>query len=68
MLDGVEGDVAWSAFTQTVDRLPLPYLRIERLVPAQKLIELSRCDPPQIVHHIIETLRRNHAVVSLLNE
>lgn len=68
MLGEVEGDVAWSAFTQTVVRLPLPYLRIERLVPAQKLIELSRCDPPQIVQYIIEMLRRNHAVVSLLNE
>ena len=44
MLVEATGDVAWKAFTQTVNRLPLPYLRIERLVPAAKLIELSKCD------------------------
>ena len=68
MLDEAAGDVAWKAFAQTVERLPLPYLRIERLVPAQKLIELSRCNPPQVVQHVVEILQRNHAVVSLLNE
>jgi hypothetical protein len=68
MLDVTAGDVAWAAFTQTVEWLPLPYLRIERLVPAQKLIELSRCDPPQVVQHIVEMLLRNHAMVRLLNE
>jgi hypothetical protein len=68
LLDETAGQVAWEAFSQTVERLPLPYLRIERLVPAQKLIELSRCDPPKVVQYIVEMLLRNHAVVRLLNE
>lgn len=68
LLDEIAGDVAWAAFTQTVERLPLPYLRIERLVPVQKLLELSRCDPPQVVQHIVEMFLRNHALVRLLNK
>lgn len=60
------GDVAWKAFTQTVDRLPLPYLRIERLVAATTLIELSKSD--KAVHYVEDILRQNHAVVGLLNE
>lgn len=68
LLDETAGDVAWDAFTQTIERLPLPYLRIERLVPAHKLIELSECDPIHVVRHIAEMLLRNHAVVRLLNE
>ena len=66
--DEIAGDVAWAAFTKTVERLHLPYLRIERLVPAHKLIELSKCDPPQVVQHIVEMLLSNHAVVRLLNK
>jgi len=68
LLNEPAGDVAWAAFTQTVEQLPLPYLRIERLVPAQKLIELSECHPPQIVEHLVEMLLHNHPVVKLLNE
>jgi hypothetical protein len=65
MLVEATGDVAWRAFTQTVNRLPLPYLRIERLVPAAKLIELSTCD--KAVQHVEEILKQNHPVVGLLN-
>jgi len=68
LLDETAGDVAWAAFTQAVERLPLPYLRIERLVAAQKLMERSNRDPPQVVPYITEMLLRNHAVVRLLNE
>jgi len=68
MLGETTGDVAWTAFAQTVDRLPLPYLRIERLVPAKKLLELSKGDPLPVVQYVVEILRRNHAIVSLLNE
>jgi hypothetical protein len=60
------GDLAWKAFTQTVDRLPLPYLRIERLVPAATLIELSQGD--RAIQHVEKILRQNHTVVSLLNK
>jgi hypothetical protein len=56
----------WKAFTQTVDQLPLPYLRIERLVPAATLIDLYKGD--RAVQHVQEILRQNHAVVSLLND
>lgn len=61
-------NVAWTAFGQAVGQLPLPYLRIERLVPAQELIDLSKCDPPRVAQHVAEILKRNHVIVSLLNE
>jgi len=65
MLVGATNNVAWEAFTQTVELLPLPYLRIERLLPAAKLIELSKCD--KAVQQVAEILRENHAVVEMLN-
>jgi hypothetical protein len=68
MLDQNSGDVAWNAFVESVNRLPLPYLRIERLVPAQKLIELSKSDASQVVQYVVQILRQNHAVVRLLNQ
>lgn len=68
MLDQNSGDVAWKAFVETVNRLPLPYLRIERLVPAQKLIELSKSDASQVVQYVVQILRQNHAAVRLLNQ
>jgi hypothetical protein len=61
------GDVAWKVFDETVQRLPLPYLRIERLVPLLKLLELSECHPPKAVQHVVEILQRNHDAVKLLN-
>jgi len=60
------GDVAWRAFAQTVNRLPLLELQIERDVPAATLIELSKDD--KAVKHIEDILKKNDAVVSLLNE
>jgi hypothetical protein len=56
------GDLAWGAFASTINRLPLPYLRIERLVPVVKLID------GKAVQQVEDILRQNHAVVSLLNE
>jgi hypothetical protein len=60
--------IAWDAFSQTVQQLPLFQLMIERLVPPSRLLALSTSDPPGAVQHIVEILKRNHAVVSLLNE
>jgi len=68
LADEATSDVGWNAFAQTVGLLPLPYLRIERLVPASKLRELSKCDPPEAVQHVVRILQSNHAVVKLLNE
>jgi hypothetical protein len=42
LADESAGGVAWMAFVQTVQRLPLPYLRIERLIPPSKLVT-CRC-------------------------
>lgn len=58
------GDVAWEAFAQTAQLLPLPYLRIERLVPPPTLMP----DPVKAVRHVVEILQHNDAVVQLLNE
>lgn len=61
-------EVAWSAFCQTIQQLPLLQFSIERFVPPAKLLELSAYDPPRAVEYVVEILKRNHAVVSLLNE
>jgi hypothetical protein len=61
-------EVAWTAFSQTVQQLPLLQLSIERLVPPSRLLELSKSDPPEAVQKVVEILKRNHAVVNLLNE
>jgi len=61
-------DVAWNAFSQTVQQLPLLQLSIERLVPPLKLLELSKGDPPEAIEYVAEILKRNHAIVDLLNE
>jgi len=61
-------EVAWNVFAQTVELLPLPYLRIERLVPASTLGEPSKSDPPEVVQGIVKMLQSNHVVVKLLNE
>jgi hypothetical protein len=69
MLEDVKTrEVAWTVFSQTVQQLPLLQLSIERLVEPAKLLELSRGDPPQVVQHVVEIAKRNHAVVKLLNE
>jgi len=64
LTDAATRDVACMAFAQTVQRLPLPYLRIEQLVQPSKLIEPSGSDA---VQKVVEILQRNHAVVKLLN-
>ena len=65
MLIESAGGVAWSAFAETVGRLALPYVRIERIMPAAKLIELS--GRGEAVQHVEEILEQNHAVVHLMN-
>ena len=67
ILNETAGDVAWNAFAQTVGCLPLPYLRIERHVPAQTLVERSKGDPAPVVQYLLEILQNNHAIVRLLN-
>jgi hypothetical protein len=61
-------EVAWTAFSQTVQQLPLFQFSIERLLPPSKLLELSNSDPPEAVQKVVEILKRNHTVVNLLNE
>jgi transposase len=59
--DEATSDVAWMAFAQTVQRLPLPYLRIERLLRPPDLIGYDA------VQRVVEVIKRNHSVVKLLN-
>lgn len=61
-------EVAWTAFSQAVEKLPLFQLSIERLIPPLRLLELTKHDPPETVQYIVECLKRNHAIVDLLNE
>jgi hypothetical protein len=56
------GDTAWNTLVQTVNRLPLPNLVIERLLAPNELVGTG---PVQLV---VDILRRNHAIVKLLNE
>jgi len=65
LADDAIGRVAWMAFVETVQRLPLPYLRIERLLAPQKLLQLP--DGDQAVELVVEIFRQYHAVVELLN-
>ena len=65
LADAATSDVAWMAFTRTVQQLPLPYMRIERLVLPSRLIKPTGTDA---VQKVVEILQRNHAVVKLLND
>jgi hypothetical protein len=67
LADVRSGDVAWQAFSQTVQQLPLPYLKIVRLIRPPRLLELSNCDLPKVVDYVVDIFKQNHAVVSLLN-
>jgi hypothetical protein len=67
LLIAATDDAAWSVFARTVDRLPLPYLRIERLVSAQTLIELSKGGPDAVVQLVVEMFQKNDPVVKMLN-
>ena len=73
LTDEATGDAAWRALAETIQRLPLPYLHIERLILPDKLMP-PRDQPQrfgdeacQAVNHVVEMLRQNHAVVKLLN-
>ena len=50
---------------ETVNLLPLPYVRIERLVPAATLIKLSKRD--EAIQYVERILEQNHTVVHLMN-
>jgi hypothetical protein len=65
--DLTTGDIAWEVFCKLFKVLPLPYLRIERLVPRAKLLDISKEGPSKVIRHIIELLLRNHPVVNWLN-
>ena len=62
------GSMAWMAFVETVQRLPLPYLRIERLVQPRTLLELSAHNENKAIDRIAEVIRQNHSVVKILND
>jgi hypothetical protein len=62
MLAEAAGDTAWSALVQTVNRLPLPNLTIERLLPPKELVG------SEPVQQVVDILLRNHAIVRMLNE
>jgi len=67
LADEVVGRVAWMAFVETLQHIPLPYLHLDRLVPPNKLLKLSEHGPAEAVELVTEVFRRNHAVVELLN-
>jgi len=67
LADEAIGGMAWMAFTETCQRLPLPYLHIDRLIPPSTLLQLPKDGGIAAVELVLESLRRNHAVVELLN-
>jgi hypothetical protein len=58
-------DFPWIAFTKTLQRLPLPYMHIDRFVPPS---ELSDRGANAAVQQVVNILKHNHAVVKLLNQ
>ena len=42
-------------------------MNIDRLLPTKELVELSLHSAEDVVQRVVETLRRNHDVVKLLN-
>lgn len=65
--DGEVGDLAWRAFADTLQRLPLPYIRIDRLIDTKSLLDMSQASEVTAIERIVEMIERNHAVVKLLN-
>jgi len=55
------GSTAWLVFVEAVATMRRPNLVIERLLPPKQLIG------PEPVQRVVDILRRNHAIVSLLN-
>jgi hypothetical protein len=60
-------DIAWQALTQTMQRLPLPYLRVERLLAPAALLAREGEGPGPAIERVSEMLERNHALVEILN-
>jgi hypothetical protein len=60
-------EIAWRAFHDTISQLPLPYLRIERSVPRQELLDFSSESLPRLIQHLSGLLLRSHELVRLLN-
>ncbi len=67
LADEATGDVAWMALAHTALRLPLLNLKIERRVPPERLLQLSKDDAGEAVEFVATILRRNHKLVELLN-
>ena len=61
------GGPAWTAFIDTVMKLPLPYVRVERLVKPAALLGASSGDEGAAIEMITDAMRQNHGVVQLLN-
>ena len=61
-------DVAWTTFTETIRLLPLPYLKLERLIRRNELLELSKRDPAKAVERVVTSMKRNHEIVEMLNK
>lgn len=61
------GTPAWTAFIDTVLSLPLPYVRIERLVRPPILLGVSYGGDDAAIERIAEAMRQNHRVVQMLN-
>jgi len=61
-------EVAWQPFCQLVDHFPLFELRIERLISPSVLLKHDNDSRAGGIQYIAEILKRNHAVVALLNQ
>lgn len=66
LADEDAGGGAWLVFSDTVRRLPLPYVHIDRFLPAKDLV-LPEYDADKAVNTVFEILKHNHSVVKLLN-
>jgi hypothetical protein len=60
-------EAVWDAFAQTVLWLPLPGVRLDRLLTPTELLDLSTGGPTRVVQVVAEILQHNHALVAMLN-
>lgn len=67
LADENTADVAWNAFSETIQRVRLPYLKIKRLIPQTELVELSERDPEAAIDRVVVCLAQNHELVEILN-
>lgn len=65
MLVDSRSDSAWRGFVETVLQFPFPYLRIERTIPAQQLLQLS--GPEAALGVVTGLMEENHKIVQHLN-